>query len=105
MFWRRKKIYDQIDEYLEWKSERYGGWVEGEREYLTIFAKCTGIKEVNDIIPEDLVTFRKEMHRRSKYYLRSAYCSVRNLLRYYRARKMKCIKPEELMKCVDKVIL
>ncbi len=89
---RRRKLYDQIDEFVEWKAIHYTNIsAVSDKEYLLMFATMFPVESVQDIRPEHAEEFGKKMT--TAFRSDSAVKALRCLLRYYRARGYICMHP------------
>ena len=89
----RYRIYDQIDEFLDYKSQFCTTM--GERKsMLTEMLKMARISDVRDITVHDLKTISQRLTGRYSTFRRDSYVKVlRCFIRYYRQRKLTSINP------------
>ncbi len=92
MFWKkRRKIYDQIDEYCTWKQLHSNTAYGNDKEYLLMFATMFPVEAIQDIRVEQALEFGMKMT--TTYQSGAAVKALRCFLRYYRARGYICMHP------------
>lgn len=84
----QRRLKDQIEAYLERRSQHYDFAVNVDREYLYKFIRFTSAHDVTEITKEDMEKFRDYIWSfySSKHYRNMAEKSVRCLLKHYHAR-------------------
>lgn len=97
IFWRKRKLQDQIDAYLAWKENIAPGVTISQKEFLYKFMDHTEAWDVMDIAYSEIVGYLTYVrNRHSDYLTDQAVRSIRGLLRYYKARGYPCIRPTEV---------
>lgn len=91
---KKSRLNYQIEQYLVWKCARAQATCGIDNEWLAEFVSVCKRESVEEITLDDVLKFRERLWKRgTDYALISGMKSVREFLRYYRARKYPVLSP------------